>query len=64
MSSRSRGVLAQTLASFLERRRELPDEAFLPTRVVLDDASFERVIAMLEAPPTPTPALRELMHGR
>ena len=57
-------VVEQALLLFMESRRELPDEAFLPGRIVLGDAEFERVVALLEAPPAPTPALRELMHGR
>lgn len=57
-------VVEQALLLFMESRRELPDEAFLPARLVLDDAGFERVLALLEAPPAPTSALRELMHAR
>jgi hypothetical protein len=64
MSSQSQGVKEQALVLFSENRREMPDEAILPIRVVLDDASFEDVVALLETPPTPTPALRELLSGR
>jgi len=57
-------VVEQALLLFMESRRDLPDEAFLPSRIVLDEAGFERVVALLEAPPAPTAALRELMNGR
>jgi hypothetical protein len=55
-------VVEQALLQFMASRRELPDEAFVPTRVVLDDQGFERLTARLEAMPTPSPALRELMR--
>lgn len=57
-------VVEQALLYFMEARRELPDEALIPTRLVLEDAAFERVAQQLEAPPAPTRALRELMRGR
>jgi uncharacterized protein (DUF1778 family) len=57
-------VVEQALLYFMEARRELPDEALLPTRLVLDDKAFERVVALLERPPAPTDALRELMRGQ
>jgi uncharacterized protein (DUF1778 family) len=48
----------------LKSRKELPDEALVPARLVLDDKAFERVVALLERPPAPTDALRELMRGQ
>ncbi|MBX7191120.1 MAG: DUF1778 domain-containing protein [Sandaracinaceae bacterium] len=57
-------VVEQALLYFMEARRELPDEALVPTRIVLEDAAFERVAHALETPPAPTRALRELMRGR
>lgn len=57
-------VVEQALLYFMEARRELPDEALIPTRIVLDDRSFARLVEHLEAAPRPTPALRELMRGR
>ncbi len=57
-------VVEQALLYFMSSRRELPDEAFIPTRIVLDDESFERVTARLEARISPTTErLRELMRG-
>lgn len=56
-------VVEQALLYFMEARKELPDEALVPTRLVLGDAAFERVVALLEHRPPPTAALRELMSG-
>lgn len=57
-------VVEQALLYFMEARRELPDEAFIPARLVLDDKVFDRVVGLLERPPAPTKALRELMRGQ
>ena len=57
-------VVEQALLYFMESRRELPDEAFIPARIVLEDAVFDRLVQAIEKPPAPTEALRELMRGR
>lgn len=57
-------VIEQALLYFMEARRELPDEALLPTRIVLDDDSFDRVAHVIEKPRPPTDALRKLMRGQ
>ena len=57
-------VVEQALLFFMTARRELPDEALIPARIVLDDASFDRIAAMVERAPAPAKALRELMRGR
>ncbi len=57
-------VVEQALLFFMTARRELPDEAFVPARIVLEDDSFDRVAALVERAPAPTKALRELMRGR
>jgi uncharacterized protein (DUF1778 family) len=56
-------VVEQALLYFMDARSQLPDEALVPTRLVLDDDAFDRIVALLAAPPAPTPALRELMRG-
>lgn len=56
-------VVEQALLFFMESRRELPDEAFVPTRLVLDDDAFDALVERLESPPPPTERLRELMRG-
>jgi uncharacterized protein (DUF1778 family) len=57
-------VVEQALLFYMEARRELPDEAFVPTRLVLGDAAFDRLVQSLEEPPAPTDRLRELLRGR
>ena len=57
-------VVEQALLYFMEARRELPDEAFIPTRIVLEDDEFDQLAALLAKPAAPTKALRELMRGR
>ena len=57
-------VVEQALLFFMKARRELPDEALIPARIVLEDDAFDRIVAMVEQPPPPTEALRELMRGR
>ncbi len=56
-------VVEQALRLFIAARRALPDEALIPTRVVLEDAAFDDVVDLLESPPAPTDALRELLRG-
>ena len=56
-------VVEQALLFFMTARRDLPDEALIPTRIVLDDDSFDRVAATVERPPAPSKALRELMRA-
>ena len=56
-------VVEQALLFFMEARRELPDEALVPARLVLEDEGFARVVAMLADPDAPTQALRDLMRG-
>lgn len=56
-------VIEQALLLFMESRRELPDEAFIPARLVLSEGSFDTVVEMLDRPPAPTAALEELMRG-
>ena len=57
-------VVEQAILYFMEARRELPDEALVPARLVLDDKAFDRIVDLLESPPAPTEALRELMRGK
>ena len=56
-------VVEQALLFFMEARRELPDEALVPARIVLEEEGFDRVLAMLAEPPAPTEGLRELMRA-
>ena len=56
-------VIEQALLLFMSARRELPDEAFIPARIILEDKDFDRVVTLIEEPPAPTEALLELMRG-
>ena len=57
-------VVEQALLYFMEARRELPDEALIPARLVLEDAAFDEIVDLIEQPPAPTAALRELMRDQ
>jgi uncharacterized protein (DUF1778 family) len=57
-------VVEQALLYFMEARKALPDEAFVPTRLVVEDAAFDRIASRVRNPPDPTQALRELMRGQ
>ena len=57
-------VVEQALLFFMQARSEFPDEALIPTRIVLDDERFDRLVEQIEAKPGPTDALRELMRAR
>ena len=56
-------VVEQALLYFMEARRELPDEALVPTRLVVDDKVFDRLAEQLASPPPPASALRELLRA-
>lgn len=56
-------VVEQALLVYLQARRELPDEALLPSRILLGDESFDRVATILLERPAPTDALRRLMRA-
>lgn len=55
-------VVEQALLYFMEARRELPEEALVPARLVVEDDAFDRLVALVEHPPAPTKALRKLMR--
>lgn len=57
-------VVEQALLYFMEARRELPDEALVPARMVVEDAAFDRVAERAIKPADPTCALQELMRGQ
>jgi len=57
-------VVEQALLYFMDARRELPDEALVPARIVLEDKAFDRLAESLRQPARPSEALRELMRDR
>ena len=57
-------VVEQALLFFMQARRELPDEALLPARIVIEDNDFDRLVRSLDQAPAPTAPLRKLLRGR
>jgi uncharacterized protein (DUF1778 family) len=59
-------VLGKSRTEFvLESARRAAQEALLDqTHFVLDDDTFETALSILDAPPEPTQALRDLMAGK
>lgn len=57
-------VVEQALLYFVEARRDLPDEALLPVRLVVQDEVFDRLVQRIESPAEPTEALRTLLRGK
>lgn len=47
-------VVKQALLYSMEARRELPDEALVPARIVVEDGSFDRIAKLMATPPEPT----------
>jgi len=56
-------VVEQALLYFMEARRELPDEALVPARLVVEEKAFDRISELVTSPPAPTQDLRDLMRG-
>jgi predicted DNA-binding protein len=57
-------LIEQALLHHLSALEELPADAIVPARVVLDRESAERVRAIVERPPAPTDALKRLFDDR
>lgn len=57
-------VIEEALLHHLQALEELPPDAIVPARVVLDSESAERVRALLAHPPAPTDAMRRLFDDR
>lgn len=57
-------IVEQALLYFMEARTQLPDEALVPTRLVVEDEVFDRLAVLLENPPAASAALRELMRAQ
>lgn len=55
-------VIEQALLLFMQARRSLPDEAFIPSRIVVANESFDRTVERSSQPASPTSALRELLR--
>lgn len=65
---KSRGItkarlIEDALQHHLLALRVIPDDLVVPSRLVITEASMERIAERLESEEPPTPALRELMRG-
>ena len=56
-------LLEQALLYHFRALEELPEEAFLPPRLVLSKNSFNKLVEYVDNPPYPTEAMQELMNG-
>lgn len=57
-------LVEQAVLHHLRALDELPPDAIIPARVVLDAPSAERVRDLTENPPQPTEAMRRLFDDR
>lgn len=57
-------LVEQALLHHLRALSELPPDAIVPARMVLDRASAERVRDLTERPPEPTEEMRRLFDDR
>jgi hypothetical protein len=57
-------VIEQALLHHLQALEALPEDARIPTRMVLDSDSAARVCHILGNPPEPTEAIKELFDDR
>lgn len=55
-------VMEQALQYYFRSLEELPEDAFIPPRLVLSRESFEGLQELIENPPAPTAAMLEIMH--
>ncbi len=56
-------LIEDALEAHLDALDEVPAEYLIPHRVVVDAASWERIVAEMDAPAEPTAALRDLMRS-
>jgi len=56
-------MVEEALLLFMQARSELPNEALIPARLVLENATFDRIVEAIESPAVPSLALRALVHG-
>ncbi len=56
-------LIENALDHYLQALYAIPEEFIIPSKLVLSEASFERVMDMMETPPEPTQALIDLMRS-
>lgn len=57
-------LIETALQHFLQALRELPEDLIIPARLVVSEASLERIAERLNQDEEPTPALRALMANK
>ena len=55
-------LIENALNHYMQALYEIPEEFIVPTHLVLNEESFEKVINSIENPPEPTEALIDLMR--
>jgi hypothetical protein len=57
-------LVEEALLHHLQALRELPADIIIPPRLELTSESFEKINDLMNDPPKPTKALRDLMAGK
>jgi len=55
-------LIENALDHYLQALYAIPQEFIIPSKLVLNEESFKTVMDMIENPPEPTEALRDLMR--
>jgi uncharacterized protein (DUF1778 family) len=55
-------LIEEVLLHHLQALKELPADIIIPAKIMLTEKSMSQIIDMLENPPQPTQALKELMR--
>ena len=56
-------LIENALDHYLQALHEIPTEFIVPSKLIVSDASFQKVSAMVQNENEPTEALKELMRG-
>lgn len=56
-------LIEDAIEAHLDALDEVPAEYIVPHRIVVDAGTWEQLVAELERPAEPNPALRDLMHA-
>lgn len=56
-------LIEDAIEAHLDALDQVPAEYLIPHRVVVDAETWERVVAEMDSPVEPTPALRRLMRA-
>ncbi len=56
-------LIENALDHYLQALHAIPEEFIIPSKLILSEASFDRVMEMMENPPEPTQDLIDLMRS-